>query len=383
MSERSRCRWSLQLAVVLAFAGAGLGAAPAPAAEGDAAPTPAWLAGLTLDGFLASSYSYNFNRPDSRTNQLRVFDFADNTFKLDLFELVLQRTTAKPGEAGFRVDLALGSSVPRVSSARGLFRTETTTEDIDLQQAYASLIAPLGSGLRFDIGKFVTPAGFEVIEGYDNWNDNATRSLLFGYAIPFTHTGVRATYGFSKRVTGLLMVVNGWDVAEDNNRSKTVGGQLMLTPASSFTIALTGMTGPERTGADGAGDARTVLDGSALWKVAEHFTLGANGDLGNEPHAAAAGADARWSGLAIYARGTSGSLALSLRAEAFDDRDGARTGTAQKVDEFTLTPEARLAPHLLLRSDLRVDRSDHPVFEKGAGHTDTQPTILLNLLYDF
>jgi hypothetical protein len=35
--------------------------------------------------------------------------------------------------------------------------------------------------------------GYELIEGYDGYNDNYSRSLLFNYAIPLTHTGVKAT----------------------------------------------------------------------------------------------------------------------------------------------------------------------------------------------
>ena len=372
---------TLGLAVSFAVAGAAFDQRHALAAEGPAPQIPAWLAEVTLDGFLSTSYSYGFNRSQSRTNQLRVFDFADNSFKLDLFELVLQRAVAKSGDAGFRVDLALGSSVPRVSSSHGLFRAGSTTEDIDVQQAFASYVARLGSGLRIDVGKFVTPHGYEVIEGYDGWNDNATRSLLFGFAIPFTHTGARATYPFSKQITGVLMVVNGWDVAEDTNRSKTVGGQLSLSPASSLTIVLNGMIGPER--ADHEGDARTLLDGTAVWKPTDHVTLGANGDWGREQGAAVAGQDSRWTGFAGYARGASGNLALSLRAESFDDRDGARTGTAQRITEVTVTPEARLTPRMLVRADLRVDHSNHDVFEKRDSMTSSQPTVLLNLIYNF
>jgi hypothetical protein len=82
-------------------------------------------------------------------------------------------------------------------------------------------------------------------------------------------------------------------------------------------------------------------------------------------------------------RAARGGLALSLRAELFEDHDGARTGTAQRLTELTLTPEARLTPHLLVRADVRMDHSDRAVFEKGAGASDTQPTVLLNVLYGF
>src|SRR5215831_7493828 len=196
----------------LAVAGACVGMPRFARAE-DSVPT--WLNELTLNGFVSSTYSYNFNRPDSRTNQLRVFDFDDNTFKLDVCELVVQKAVKQDRDAGFRVDATMGSSIPRVTAASGLFRDETTgqAQDFDVQQAFVSWIAPAGRGLRLDFGKFVTPVGYEVIEGYDGWNDNATRSFLFGFAIPFTHVGARASYPIARTVTLTGMVVNGWDVA--------------------------------------------------------------------------------------------------------------------------------------------------------------------------
>ena len=107
---------------------------------------PAWVGEVSFDGFLSASYSYNFNRPASGTNQFRVFDFDDNTFKLDIFELVVQRRIAEPREAGFRVDLTLGSSIPRVTASAGLFRDETgRAEDIDVHQAFVSWLANLES----------------------------------------------------------------------------------------------------------------------------------------------------------------------------------------------------------------------------------------------
>ena len=140
---------STRFAIVAAIAGASFGAPGAGFAQGGAAPAP-WHEAIRVNGFLGTSYSYNFNRPDSQTNTLRVFDFDDQSFKLDDFELVAQRPASKPRESGFRADIVFGSSVPRVSAASGLFRDDAgTAGDLDLQQAYATYVAPLGSGLRF------------------------------------------------------------------------------------------------------------------------------------------------------------------------------------------------------------------------------------------
>ena len=373
---------SIRLAAVIAIVAcagpSGLRAATAP----DSAAAAPWFEQITINAFASTSYSYNFNRPTSGQNAFRVFDFDDNTFKLDVVELVAQHAVAAPRDGGFRMDVALGGSVPRVSAASGLFRDPVTgaAEDVDLQQAFVSYIAPLGSGLRVDLGKFVTPCGYEVIEGYDGWNDAATRSFLFGYAICFTHTGVRAAYTFSPKVALTALVVNGWDVATDNNSAKTGGAQLTLTPAPMVSLLLTGLIGAEQPGNDS--DLRSVLDGVLTVKAWPKLSLGLNGDFGHEQ--VPGGGDVSWSGIAGYARWqATPSFALSARGESFDDPDGARTGTQQTLTEGTLTPELRLTPHLVLRGDLRMDHSNHDVFPTSTGAKDTQTTVLVNALVAF
>jgi hypothetical protein len=357
-------------------------AAPTPA------PTPApkpWYEEIAVNGFLSTSYAYNLSRPASGTNSYRVFDFDDNTFKVDVAEVVLQKTVAKPGDAGFRVDAVAGSSIPRVSAAAGLFRDASgKAQDFDLQQAFVSAIAPVGSGLRLDIGKFVSPLGYEVIEGYDGYNDNATHSFLFGYAIPFTHTGIKAGYTFSDQIAAMLMLVNGWDDAKDNNTAKSVGAQLTWTPSKSVTAVANYLVGAERS--DTNGDARNVVNVNAQWKATARIVLAVDLVYGTEPNAVTQGQTAMWSGGVGYARvGFSEAFALIVRGELFNDRDGARTGVAQKLTGITLTPELKVGSHVTFRSDFRVDFSDKKVFEgrDGALTKKQQPTVLLNALYAF
>ena len=360
-----------------------LACAPGTAGAEESQGLPAWTREIAVHGFLSTSYSYNFNRPSSATNQFRVFDFDDNTFKLDELELVAQKDATKPGEAGFRADFTFGSSVPRVTASTGLFRDDTgKAEDIDIHQALVDYVVPVGSGLRLDLGKFITSTGYEVIDGYDGWNDNATRSFLFGYAIPFTHVGLRATYHFSERISGVAMVVNGWDVARDNNSSKTLGGQIAWTPSGSASLTVSGLAGAEEPGNNA--DWRDLLDAEAIVRPSSRLTLGANGDWGNETSAAGPGQTATWSGVAVYARFQAcPSFALAARGEYFDDLDGFRTGVGQILREVTLTPEKRLTDQLYVRGDLRFDRSSQPVFDDPDGASRTQSTMLVSAFFTF
>ncbi len=351
---------------------------PAPAAPA-APPAKPWYEELTVNGFVSASYSYNFNRPDSGTNQLRVFDFDDNTFKVDVAEVVLQKAISKPGETGFRVDLAAGSSIPRISSSFGLLQGQ----DVDLQQAFVSWIAPVGSGLRLDAGKFVTYFAYEVLDGYDGFNDNATRSFVFGFGSPATHTGLKASYAFTDQLSGMFEVCNGWDVARDNNNSKSIGAQLTWTPSKTVTVYGSFMTGPERANVDS--DPRSLFNVVAQWKLTDLTVFALDAVYGSEKGAVTPGGTASWSGIAGYARlGVTDAFAICLRAEYFKDADGARTGTIQKLKELTVTPEVKVSSHLILRGDLRVDWSDADVFSKNGGvFKGNQATVLLNGIYVF
>jgi hypothetical protein len=336
---------------------------------------------IEFHGLVSTSFSFNLNRPPSRTNQFRVFDYDDDAFRIDLVELAVQRPVAAPGDFGFRVDFTAGA-VSRIVAARGLFRDSAGDgQDIDVHQAFVSYVAPVGSGLRLDAGKFITGLGYEVIEGYDGWNDNASHSFLFGYAIPYTHTGVRASYSLSPAVAAMVMVANGWDDVQDNNRGKTVHLQLGFTPSSRVAITVNGIAGPEQN--DDDVHFRDVLDVVATWKPSDHLALGVNGDWGRETAAAAGGRMAVWTGAAGYLRLSRQQMSLSLRAERFADRDGARTGTPQTLSEITVTPELRLGASCLVRGDLRLDTSDRAVFGGHNGMRTTQPTASVNVLYHF
>jgi hypothetical protein len=226
--------------------------------------------------------------------------------------------------------------------------------------------------------------GYEVIEGYDGYNDHYSRSLLFNYAIPFTHTGAKATYAPSGRLSATAMVVNGWDNVRDNNGGKSLGAQLMLVPASPLTVYLNYIGGAEKT--DTSGYTRSTFDVVATLKAGPSLTLGLNGDYGVEKGASvvAPGRDAVWKGAAGYARyDLTSALAVALRVETFRDAGGTRLGTgATTVSEATLTPTYKFTDRFLARGDLRLDRSNRDLFVTRSGPLrDGQVTVAANVIF--
>jgi hypothetical protein len=346
-----------------------------------AAALPKWFDEIAVNAFVSTAYIYNSNRPATGVNSYRVFDFNDNSFNLDVAELVVQIAPSKPNDAGFRVDFTAGNSIPQIAKSQ-----DQTVAQFDLQQAFVSYIAPIGSGLRFDVGKYVTHMGYEVIEGYDGYNDNYSRSILFGYAIPFTHTGVKASYAFSSQVSAMVGVVNGWDLVRDNNRSKSVAAQLTLTPVAPLSLFLNWIGGPELAGNNHTN--RNVFDLVAILKPTTRLTLGLNGDYGKEGGTSLVtpGSDATWKGIAGYATlGLSDKFSVALRGETLHDDGGVRLGTGTKatLSEGTFTPAYKVTDHVLLRGEVRYDKANQPILAKRATFSDKQTTVGVNLIFAY
>ncbi|MBI5184773.1 MAG: porin [Nitrospinae bacterium] len=336
-----------------------------------------WFREIQANGFVSSAYTYNFNRPSDSKNHIRIFDTDDNSFKPDVAELVFQKQTADPGSVGFRFDLNYGYSVPSVIHSAGMAQSN----DFDLQQGYVSYNAPVGNGLQLDFGKFITHMGLEVIEGYDGWNYNYSRSILFGYAIPFTHTGIRASYNFNDVFSAMLMVVNGWDNVVDNNDSKTLCFHLGIAPWKEVSLSLNYVGGPEQDNNDR--NWRHGVNAVLIIKPAERWELQLNGDYGNEEMGPGNG-NVEWGGFEGVVRyALTDFLAVNLRGEYFDDGDGARTGTSQELWEMTLTPEITISEHLILRPEYRHDESSVGFFDDHGRAGKSQDTIALNAIFHF
>ena len=366
---------------------------------------------LGLSIYLQGGYTYNANagsgaagtteEGQSEQNDFRVFDHKANSFTLDLAEIVFTKDPALGG-AGYRLKLSAGETAKWIHS-RGLSGSPLSapqqgegTDAFDLTEAYVSYNAAVGKGLRFDLGKFVTFFGAEVIEAIDN--PNYSRSFLFNYAIPFTHTGLKVSYTFSDALSAAFYLVNGWDNSEDNNRGKSYGLSATYAPAEALSLTVNGMTGPEQdeqganapTVGSSSSNTRNLLDLVATIKPAKPLSIILNYDDGKELNVPATelpsgvSGDATWNGLAgIVKYDFNDTYSLSARGEYFADPDGFRTGTAQELKEVTVTPEIRLNGGIIVRPEYRHDWSNKRSFdiENGAPTKKSQDTLALGVMY--
>jgi hypothetical protein len=331
---------------------------------------------LGLSIYLQGGYTFNFRNPDSGTNEQRVFDQKANSFLIDLAQIQFAKD-APVGGLGYKLKVSFGETAKYIHST-GL---GDPTDGADLTEAYVNYVVPLGSGLKVQFGKFVTYHGAEVIEARDNFN--YSRAFLFNYAIPFTHTGLMAGYTFSKLLTANIYVVNGWDTFNDNNKGKTFGTSFLVTPIEPLTMNFGLMYGPEQS--DNSSHYRFLFDWVGTFKATKNLTFALNTDFANEEKDPLnGGRNSRWYGIAGYTKyDFTDWFSTTIRAEYFDDRDGVRTGIAQKLKEITITPEFRIVKNLLLRPEYRHDWSNKDGFDSRHNTfvKKNQDTIALGMMY--
>ena len=235
-----------------------------------------FLKDVQVNGYMDAAYGFNFNRPRSRKNSLRIFDVDDNSFTFNAAELVIQKPASEPGDVGFRADMVYGYGQSQITNSTGSFGDD----EFDLHQAYISYVAPIGNGLTLDIGKWITHIGLEVIEGYDGYNDNYSRSFNFGLAIPFTHLGLRAAYPLRDDISLLAGIANGWDNVEDNNRSKLYFAQIGWAPLDKISFLLNYGGGKEQD--DRESNWRNIFNVVTTVTPMEKLTLNFNYNYGTE-----------------------------------------------------------------------------------------------------
>jgi hypothetical protein len=366
--------------------------APAPAAAvvsttTTPAPAPPTLSGLlgptTLSGFVDVYYDYNSNQPASRTTAYRNFDINSSQFALNMIELVADKPVDTTNRVGYHVALGFGQAMNAVNSAAA----GETAFDQYLKEGYLEYMAPVGKGLQINVGKFVTPAGAEVIESKDNWN--YSRGLLFAWAIPYFHFGMSAKYAFNSKFALTGYLVNGWNDSIENNSGKTTGFSAAWTPNAKWSVTQNYLVGPEHPNDNS--NFRNLLDTVVAYTPNAKLSLMANYDYGSDQFVNTTtppfvlGPKAHWDGIAGYIKyAPNAKWYIATRGEYFQDKGGFATGVSQNMGEFTLTLQRMLASKIISRLEFRRDMSDQATFPYRDGlFKDAQNTMTVGLIYAF
>jgi hypothetical protein len=350
--------------------------------------TPRWLAwsvALTLGasaveaqtnpvvthGFVQASFAHA-NRSLNGAIVGNLYLPRNDQFLLDAAAFTVQRAApADRAGTGFLVEAMAGNHAATIHAA-GL----DVGPQEDLVKAYLVLGLPQQK-LQVSVGKMATMLGYEGIESVGN--PNLSVGSQFIYIENFTDLGADVAWTGSRRWSARARIVNGWDVVADNNQRKTVFGRVGWSDGTRG-VALLGYSGSELP--DSVGGLRSGVEMLANTRLAS-IQAAVQLDAGREE---ALDADWRAAGVWLQAPLRAG-MDLALRGDVLDDAKGVRTSgvagfpatTGQTLTSATATVLLRRIPDLLIRPELRYDRSTLDVFD---GHRE-QWTIALGAAMTF
>lgn len=406
--------------VAASFGASSAQTAPAPAASPAASPSPTAspTPPFTINGFVDLTYTrplptggtflFTNGAPDRvfdgisgiNTKAPTETDFVPNNFNFNV------RKNTTQGLGG-DIEMSLGSDANVIASYGGAAGTYTDVTQANLYYATGPW--------TLTAGKYETLAGYEVIENPNN--NQISRSILFGFAIPFTHTGLRLQFA-PNHWTFTGGVNYGWDQIISTQGLNTLEGGIAWNPSSIFSLSGDVYSGKEpnaltpypsgATIAPAPGNTamypygfgtitgtiygtRTLVDIVGHWNPSSVLNFGINYDTAQQTNDAlfnSAGAvlttlagtpllgTAKWNGIAGYAVwNATPHWTISGRYESFDDSNGVRTGFAQTWSEGSATLQyTPNNPNWKARAEYRADSSNQSVFARYTSPIGTAAT---------
>jgi hypothetical protein len=254
-----------------------------------------FLTQTTFDGFVAASYTYNFNDPSDTVvdqgsyentgvlNNVAPYHGDANNFQLDQAWFGMEKAATADSRGGFRVDLVFGKSAG-IHAYGYDYGGDGGENHVDLYQAYAQYLAPVtDEGISIKAGRYETVIGAESFK--QNQNFNVTRGIIWGLQ-PVTHTGVLFEGACGDcNIDWALGVSNSFTNSDsDTDNSKTGVGRVRWT-GENTSIAISGLLGGDvdesyfgRTGSGDERDADAIpmLDVVLTWDPSENLSTWIN-----------------------------------------------------------------------------------------------------------
>ncbi len=368
---------------------------------------------LKISSGLSTSFQWDFNEPSTYKVPYR-FNTNHSRYFVDLFQLSLgYRAEPEPGQFGGKVVFDAGRLARRQKSdwnGSGVVPdTWWENKEAALQQAFAVYNVDVGNGLTLKGGKFTTLNGNEVIEPWAN--PTFSRSYLFTFAGPYTHTGGYAAYPVTDMISLTAGGVIGWDSVFDNNSAPSAIGQIAIDPSEYAYLKVSGMFGPEQTCAGEPGVLPTLqgqgCDSNMRGLVDTVLDVYPTEDVGisfnflwaseSEASQINPGRHAQW----IGATGTVwydflDCFTVATRGEWFQDQQGVRLAATDPAGNVIGTTvwavtgdvKAMLSEHIYLRTEYRYDGSPDQIFTSTnaqgvQGAWRGQNTVAVELGYYF
>lgn len=352
--------------------------------------------GIGIAGYLDTGYTWSTSHPGSPANiSGRYFDKDYNKIEFNDFHIALDLPEKRFG-VGYHVSGDFGRTGELLREATRWNDHFLKQPSAELRESYITTTIPVGEGLQFKGGLFVTPMGTEILPAPGNYNDEISRSFAFNLGIPIRHLGGLFTYPVVKTLSISGGLVTGWDDPHDNNSSPSFLGGWNYTPSDTFGLASNIIIGPEQPAPTNR--VRTAWSNVATIKPMEPLTMYLEYTVGYEQDAPTevGNRNSWWHAVAgVASWNWTDRFNTALRGEVFIDSQGARINASglffstspihnATLGEITLSGTYKFTKMLLGRMEFRQDMANRPIFKVGTSNADSkQTTLALQLIYTY
>jgi hypothetical protein len=264
----------------------------------------------------------------------------------------------------FRTDLQYDAYYFDASSPVGFLGSFVEQAVVDVQ-VYKK------AALKFGVGRFNAPMGFEAIDPLDR--PIGSYSQVFNYLDPFLLTGARVS-GAVGWFDFVAWVSQGYEVIVDNNTDKTFGGRVGFRPNDAATIGLAAAYGSEY--ADNAHRRLNVALDYTLTPT-DKLLIGGEVTLRQEEGNSQvdAGEDGRALGVLLEAAYRFHPFfGLAVRGDTIQDFDGIIWGQQMQTYSWSVAPTVHLFDHARIQLEYKGYAASTPFFSTSSPTPDAPTT---------
>jgi len=324
---------------------------------------------LEWDGFIDGYYAYDFNEPGNSDRSYTTQPARHNEFNINLAHIGV---TYDDDTVRGRLALQVGTSVEANYSTepvRGQFSNQDMVKHI--QEAYAG--TRVGENTWIDVGIFFSHIGMESFVSRDNMT--YTRSFTADYS-PYYQAGVRLQHQFSEKLSGELLVLNGWQIVTDDNSDKALGTKLAYEFDEDTNLSYSTFIGREA-------EFRHFHNFVFQTAINDRLSLGAQADFGFQKKATGSG-DSTWYGAVVMTNyALSDKNVLTSRLEYYSDEDQVIVSTGSlsgfEVWSASLGLDRQLNERAVWRTEVRYFSAKDEIFPDQGSLTKNSTLVVSSI----
>jgi len=361
--------------------------APSEPKTEDQPPQPLWQYGASAD----FGYLLDFDFPPNHLFRSRSTDFKVNQPDVNMALLYVRKQAVEKSRWGAELTWQAGKD----SEAFGFSPTSPNVPDArwlrHLGPTDLTYLAPVGNGLTIQAGLFGSLLGYDSLYARDNLT--YTRPWAGDYT-PYLMFGINASYPFSKKLTAVFYLINGFSHLAQVTHGPSVGGQIAYKVSDRLSFKETLFYGPQQHDA-ALPYWRFLSDSLVEWKPSR-ATVAFEYQVGTEGVAASGSPRIFWTTAQLPLHWTfSSHWSVTERPEFFWDPDGRLTGFKQLIASNTESLEFRWPFrrwNTIVRLEHRFDNSTGPEGGFFADHylspgvialTPSQNLLILGLIVSY